>query len=144
MNRFIAGRRRIPNTEDDDPALCVREARRRPGDEGEEVFARLTQTAFGSHLNRERLNLSLALVEQGASVDLLDADVYAPDIPLMVNLRRKQHRKSWPMYRNPRLGLHGWSPFQAKAVVVAPVGRGRRLPVGSRVTILPRIAKVDR
>jgi ATP-binding protein involved in chromosome partitioning len=44
------------------------------------------------------LNLALALAQQGASVGLLDADVYAPDIPLMVNLTRTQHRKQWPMY----------------------------------------------
>ncbi|MDQ6776110.1 MAG: Mrp/NBP35 family ATP-binding protein [Actinomycetota bacterium] len=68
------------------------------------------------------LNLSLALVEQGASVGLLDADVYAPDIPLMVNLRRKQHRKSWPMYRNPRLRAARMEPVERFGLKVMSAG----------------------
>src|ERR687894_278105 len=52
------------------------------------------------------LNLALALAEQGSKVGLLDADVYAPDIPVMVNLTRRQHKKGWLIYRNPDLGMH--------------------------------------
>ena len=61
------------------------------------------------------LNLALALAENGSSVGLLDADVYAPDIPLLVNLTRKQHRTSWPMYRNPRLSRRVWSRSRSSA-----------------------------
>lgn len=41
------------------------------------------------------LNLALALVEQGASVGLLDADVYGPNIPVMVNVTRHKRRTSF-------------------------------------------------
>ncbi len=67
------------------------------------------------------LNLSLALAEN-ASVGLLDADVYAPDIPLMINLTRKQHRKTWPMYRNPRLREARVEPVERFGLKVMSVG----------------------
>ena len=51
------------------------------------------------------LNLALALAEQGRKVGLFDADVYAPDIPVMVNLTRRQHKKGWLIYRNPGLSM---------------------------------------
>jgi ATP-binding protein involved in chromosome partitioning len=35
------------------------------------------------------LNIAIALAEAGESVGILDADVYAPDIPRMVDLKRK-------------------------------------------------------
>ena len=35
------------------------------------------------------LNVAIALAEAGESVGILDADVYAPDIPRMVDLKRK-------------------------------------------------------
>ncbi len=68
------------------------------------------------------LNLALALVEGGASVGLLDADVYAPDIPLMVNLTRKVHRDQWPMYTNPRLHAARFEPVEAFGLKVMSVG----------------------
>jgi ATP-binding protein involved in chromosome partitioning len=46
------------------------------------------------------LNLALALLEQGAAVGLLDADVYGPDIPLMVGLARKKWTGEWTLARN--------------------------------------------
>ncbi len=39
------------------------------------------------------LNVALALAETGASVGLMDADLYAPDIPRMVNLARHRPLK---------------------------------------------------
>ena len=51
------------------------------------------------------LNLALALAERGKGVGLLDADVYAPDIPVMINLTRIQHMTGWLIYRNPGLNL---------------------------------------
>lgn len=68
------------------------------------------------------LNLALALAEKGSSVGLLDADVYAPDIPLLVNLTRKQHRKSWPMYRNPRLSAARMEPVDVFGLKVMSAG----------------------
>ncbi len=68
------------------------------------------------------LNLSLALVESGASVGLLDADVYAPDIPLMINLTRRQHRRSWPMFRNPRLREARMEPVERWGLKVMSAG----------------------
>jgi ATP-binding protein involved in chromosome partitioning len=41
------------------------------------------------------LNLALALAEGGARVGLLDADIYGPNIPLMVGLVKDEWRKSW-------------------------------------------------
>jgi ATP-binding protein involved in chromosome partitioning len=52
------------------------------------------------------LNQALALAEQAKAVGLLDADVYAPDLPVMVNLTRKQHKKGWLIYRNPSVALY--------------------------------------
>lgn len=68
------------------------------------------------------LNLALALAEQGAAVGLLDADVYAPDIPLMINLTRTQHRRSWPMYRNPRFRSARMEPVERFGVKVMSAG----------------------
>ncbi len=41
------------------------------------------------------LNLALALAEMGAAVGLLDADVYGPNIPVMVNVTRHKRRTSF-------------------------------------------------
>lgn len=45
------------------------------------------------------LNLALALRADGASVGLLDADFYGPDIPLMVNLKRDADLERWDVWR---------------------------------------------
>lgn len=48
------------------------------------------------------LNLALAFKEAGSRVGILDADVYGPNIPLMVNLARKKPSKGWTLaYKNP-------------------------------------------
>jgi ATP-binding protein involved in chromosome partitioning len=62
------------------------------------------------------LNLALALSQQGKKVGLLDADVYAPDIPIMVNLTRRQHKKGWLIYRNPGLSLRRDADLQEVSV----------------------------
>ena len=68
------------------------------------------------------LNVSLALAQAGAAVGLLDADVYAPDIPLMINLTRTQHRRQWPMYTNPRLRKTHMEPVERFGLKVMSVG----------------------
>ena len=50
------------------------------------------------------VNLALALAESGAAVGVLDADVYGPNIPLMVGLTRKEWTGDWTLARNPALG----------------------------------------
>src|SRR2546423_1523460 len=50
------------------------------------------------------VNLALALAERGATVGVLDADVYGPNIPLMVGLTRKEWTGDWTLARNPALG----------------------------------------
>lgn len=45
------------------------------------------------------LNVALALAERGDSVGVLDADVYGPNIPLLMNLARYKPAKSWTLWR---------------------------------------------
>jgi ATP-binding protein involved in chromosome partitioning len=45
------------------------------------------------------LHLALALVRSGRTVGLLDADLYGPDIPLMVNLSRQERARQWDFWR---------------------------------------------
>lgn len=68
------------------------------------------------------LNVALALAERGASVGLLDADVYAPDIPLMVNLTRTKLRSRWPMWQNPEFGGTRVEPVECFGLKVMSVG----------------------
>jgi ATP-binding protein involved in chromosome partitioning len=45
------------------------------------------------------LNLAVSLAAEGLGVGLLDADVYGPDIPLMVGLKRTKPATSWQLAR---------------------------------------------
>jgi ATP-binding protein involved in chromosome partitioning len=45
------------------------------------------------------LHLALALARRGLAVGLLDADVYGPDIPLMLNLTRHENARRWDFWR---------------------------------------------
>ena len=45
------------------------------------------------------LNLALTLANDGAAVGILDADVYGPDIPLMVGLKRTERAKELQLWR---------------------------------------------
>ena len=47
------------------------------------------------------LNLALALSRAGAPTGLLDADLYGPDIPLMIGITRRQPAKSVAVWRAP-------------------------------------------
>ena len=68
------------------------------------------------------LNLALALAEKGGAVGLLDADVYGPDIPLMLNITRTKQRQRWPMWRNPREGSISFDPVERFGLKVMSVG----------------------
>ncbi len=48
------------------------------------------------------LNLALALAHRGAAVRLLDADLYGPDIPLMVGLKRTRRANELQLWRHGR------------------------------------------
>jgi ATP-binding protein involved in chromosome partitioning len=45
------------------------------------------------------LHVALALERRGLAVGLLDADVYGPDLPLMVNLTRHEDVRRWDFWR---------------------------------------------
>jgi ATP-binding protein involved in chromosome partitioning len=51
------------------------------------------------------LNLAVALAEHGVAVGLLDADVYGPDIPRMVNLTRTNPLSAWTLWKRPGRAL---------------------------------------
>jgi hypothetical protein len=68
------------------------------------------------------LNLALALRERGFMVGLLDADVYGPDIPLMVNLTRKTRRKEWTFWQNPKEGRIVLEPVRRFSLEIMSVG----------------------
>jgi len=50
------------------------------------------------------LNLALALASEGWPTGLLDADIYGPDIPLMVGVTRRAPAKGVTIWRNPKEG----------------------------------------
>ena len=45
------------------------------------------------------LNLALALAQRGSAVGVLDADLYGPDIPLMVGLKRTERARELKLWR---------------------------------------------
>lgn len=66
------------------------------------------------------LNLALALTADGARVGLLDADVYGPDVPLMVNLTRKIPATHWTLARAGRQQMI--EPVEAHGIKVMSTG----------------------
>lgn len=68
------------------------------------------------------LNVALALAERGRRVGLLDADVYGPDIPLMLNLTRTAQRRQWPLWRNPAERPLRFDPVETLGLKVMSVG----------------------
>ena len=65
------------------------------------------------------LNLALALHRRGWNVGLLDADLYGPDIPLMLNLKREQEAKRWDFWRGGDVRLE---PLERDGLQVMSVG----------------------
>jgi ATP-binding protein involved in chromosome partitioning len=68
------------------------------------------------------LNLALALAEQGRRVGLLDADIYGPDIPLMLNLARTAPRDEWLLARASAFGGVTLEPVERYGLRVMSVG----------------------
>lgn len=78
------------------------------------------------------LHLALALVRKNLAVGLLDADLYGPDIPLMVNLTRRERAQQWELWR--RAGIRH-EPVERHGIRIMSVGflLGERqaLPMGA-------------
>jgi ATP-binding protein involved in chromosome partitioning len=68
------------------------------------------------------LNLAVALAADGARVGLLDADVHAPDIPLMVGLRRSAPAKGWTLSRAGGPGRAGPEPVERYGIKLMSSG----------------------
>lgn len=65
------------------------------------------------------LNVAHALGRHGWNVGLLDADLYGPDIPLMLNLKREQDAKRWDFWRG---GDVRFEPLEHEGLQVMSVG----------------------
>lgn len=61
-------------------------------------------------------------MERGARVGLIDADVYGPDIPRMVNLARRQWLKGWTLWRSPQMGGKKLEPVEAFGIKIMSTG----------------------
>ena len=66
------------------------------------------------------LHLALALARRGLAVGLLDADVYGPDIPLMVNLTRHEDARRWDFWRGGGDVRH--EPVESHGIRIMSVG----------------------
>lgn len=65
------------------------------------------------------LHIALALARRGLSVGLLDADVYGPDIPLMLNLTRHEDARRWDFWRQ---GDVRHEPIESHGIRIMSVG----------------------
>lgn len=67
--------------------------------------------------------MSLApFADSGLSLGLLDADVYRPDIPLMLGVKRTRELRSWLLGRHQRVGRVPPEPVDRPGVKVMSVG----------------------
>lgn len=66
------------------------------------------------------LHLALALARRDLAVGLLDADLYGPDIPLMVNLSRSERARQWDFWR--RGGEVRHEPVERYGIQIMSVG----------------------
>lgn len=65
------------------------------------------------------LHLALALARRDLGVGLLDADLYGPDIPLMVNLTRAERARQWDFWRR---GAVQHEPVERYGIRIMSVG----------------------
>jgi ATP-binding protein involved in chromosome partitioning len=68
------------------------------------------------------LGLARALAARSEEVGLLDADVYGPDIPLMLGLKQTRDLWRWALGRNPEFGRVQLEPVEALGLKVMSVG----------------------
>lgn len=68
------------------------------------------------------LGLARALAGGGRAVGLLDADIYGPDIPLMLGLKQTRELRRWELGRNPRFGRVELEPVETEGIKVMSVG----------------------
>jgi ATP-binding protein involved in chromosome partitioning len=68
------------------------------------------------------LGLARSLGRRGRAVGLLDADVYGPDIPLMLGLKQTRELRRWDLARNPRFGSIELDPVDIDGMKVMSVG----------------------
>jgi ATP-binding protein involved in chromosome partitioning len=68
------------------------------------------------------LGLARALAARGFAVGLLDADVYGPDIPLMLGLKQTRDLRRWELGRNARFGRASLEPVEVLGLKVMSVG----------------------
>jgi ATP-binding protein involved in chromosome partitioning len=68
------------------------------------------------------LNLAVALAAEGERVGLLDADVHAPDIPLMVGLARSRPAAQWTLSRAGGLDRTRLEPVDSFGVRLMSTG----------------------
>lgn len=79
------------------------------------------------------LNLALALREEGARVGILDADLYGPDIPLMVNLKRDGPLARWDLWRGGDVRLEPVERYGLKLMSVGfLLGEHQSLPFNAQ------------
>ena len=70
-------------------------------------------------VGKSTVSLHIALARRGLEVGLLDADVYGPDIPLMVNLTRHEDARQWDFWRG---GDVRHEPIESHGIRIMSVG----------------------
>lgn len=83
------------------------------------------------------LNLALALHERGVRVGLLDADLYGPDIPRMVNLKRAEPAARWELWHRRGLRLEPVERFGIPIMSVGFILGEQQVFPGAGPTIAP-------
>jgi ATP-binding protein involved in chromosome partitioning len=68
------------------------------------------------------LGLARALAGRGRSVGLLDADIYGPDIPLMLGLKQTRELRQWELGRSRQFGRVELDPLEIEGIKVMSVG----------------------
>jgi ATP-binding protein involved in chromosome partitioning len=68
------------------------------------------------------LNVALALAERGLAVGLIDADVYGPDIPRMINLARKSWLRNWNLWSSQQMGGATLKPLERYGIKIMSAG----------------------
>ena len=68
------------------------------------------------------LNLAIALRDSGARAGILDADLFGPNIPRMLDLARPRSASSWELARNPDLGAIHIEPLERFVIQVMSSG----------------------